>query len=172
MNTSTPSEEQGTVATYASIEGAELAVTHLVGLGYDEHDVGIAPRDFVTVDPHPLRRRVRRWGRFGIVLGAATMTVVALAQQLTWRIWLDDVLPSIGLGAIAGVAIGIVAGLVAHRRQRRHQTIAPPTTVAPTTFEVVVGRDPERARHGLARWWDPAAPPARWQQPVRDRGGA
>jgi hypothetical protein len=43
---------------------------------------------------------------------------------------------------------------------------APPDAVAPTRYEVVVERDRDRARHRLARWWDPTAQPAGRQRPA------
>lgn len=166
MRMTTTMYEPVAVATYASAEGAERAVAHLVGLGYDERELGIAPRAFEAVDQHPLRRRLRRWSLLGLTAATTGMTIVALARELTWRAWVDSVLPLVAWGALGGTVAGVVVALVAHRRERRRQVVPSPDVVAPTRFEVVVGRDPDRARHGLARWWDPAAPPARWQQPA------
>jgi hypothetical protein len=67
-------------------------------------------------------------------------------------------------GAIGGALLGLVVALVIHRRERAQTAFSPPETIAPTRYEVVVDRDRDRARHGLAKWWDPAAPPAGWQQ--------
>jgi hypothetical protein len=160
------SKRSGAVAAYATLDGAERAVTHLVSLGYDEHDVGIGPRDFEVVDQHPLRRLLRRGLRWGVIAGAATMTAIALGREIGGDALLASVLPLIAWGVLGGLVVGLVAGVVAYRQHRAHSFLAPPDVIVPTRFEVVVDRDHDQARHGLARWWDPAATPAGWQQPA------
>jgi hypothetical protein len=74
-------------------------------------------------------------------------------------------LPMIALGVLVGGASGTVLAITVHRRRRSTAFQTPPEAIAPTRFEVVVDRDRDRARHRLARWWDPTAPPAGSQQP-------
>jgi hypothetical protein len=159
-------QDNDSVAAYATVEGAEKAVAHLVGLGYDEHDVGIAPRDFEVVDQHPVRRLFGRWLRVGLVGGLGSMTVIAIGREVGWDALVGSVLPLVAWGAVLGVVAGLVAGIVAYRRHRAEALLTPPDAIAPTRYEVVVDRDRDRARHGLAKWWDPSAPPAGWQQPA------
>ena len=153
------------VAAYATVQGAERAVAHLVSIGFDEHQVGIAPRDFESIDRHPLRRLLGQWLRRGAIAGATAMAIVALARELDIDTVTGSVVPLVAWGAVGGLIAGLVMALLVHRHRRAKTALAPPEAIAPTRFEVVVDQDRERARHGLARWWDPAAPPAGWQEP-------
>jgi hypothetical protein len=157
-------EESDSVAAYATVNGAEKAVTHLVSLGYDEHDVGIAPRNFEIVDQHPMRRLLGRWLRMGLLAGLASTTVVAVGRELGADALVDSVAPLIAAGTAIGAVAGLVIGIVAYRRHRAKTFLTSPDVIAPTRFEVMVDRERDRARHGLARWWDPAAPPGARQQ--------
>jgi hypothetical protein len=153
------------VAAYDSLEGAERAATHLVRLGYDEVDVGIGPRDFEVVDDS-LRRLLRRWLKLGALVGIALAGVIALVGEVGADALLRQVLPAVAWGAVAGLALGLVAALFAYWRHRARAFPAPPEVVAPTRFEILVEGDREQARHRLARWWDPEAPPAGSQGPA------
>jgi hypothetical protein len=160
VNRSRTREQNGAVAAYATVEGAEKAVAHLVGLGYDEHDVGIAPRDFEVVGQHPMRHLLGRWLRVGFVAGLAAMTVIAVSREIGGTALVDSVLPLIGWGGVIGGVVGLLSGIVAYQRHHSTGFLTPPEVIAPTRYEVVVDRDRDRARHGLAQWWDPEAPPA------------
>ena len=166
MNTKPAARTTDAVAAYASVEGAERAVAHLVRLGYDEHDLGIGPRDFEAVDPYPFRRMLGRGLRWGTAGGAGALTVFAVGREIGFQALRETVLPLVAWGAAGGLLVGLVTALVAFRRYRATSFLSGPDEVAPTRFEVVVGRDQDEARHGLATWWDPAAPPAGWQQPA------
>lgn len=166
MSTTTPLRDDGAVAAYASLEGAERAVSHLVSLGYDEHDVGIGPRDFDVADPHPVRRSLRAGARRGGIVGLAAMAVIGVWWEVGTAAVTDTILPLVAIGGAAGLLTGIVVAAIAYRRRRARAFGPAPEALVPTRYEVVVERDRDRARHGLARWWDPAAPPARWQQPA------
>jgi hypothetical protein len=166
MNGLQITHDDDAVATYATVDGAERAVAHLVSLGYDERDVGIAPRDFEVVDPRGGTRSLGDWTRMGLIAGAASMALIAVSRQITTEALFDSVLPLIALGVVVGAALGFVLGIASWRSRRRSDFLPAPDELAPTRFEVVVDRERDRARHGLARWWDPAAPPAEWQQPA------
>jgi hypothetical protein len=159
-------EEIDAVAAYTSVDGAQRAVAHLVSLGYDERDLGIGPRDFEVVDQHPLRRRLGRWLRVGAITGTSAMAVIAIGGEVGWRALVDSVLPAVVWGAVVGMVLGIVVALVSYRRRKAVEFAPSPDLVAPTRFEVVVNHDQDRARHGLAKWWDPQARPAAWRQPA------
>ena len=164
--TMTTGEGIAAVAAYATVDGAELAVAHLVSLGYDEHDVGIGPRDFEVVDRHPLRAGVNRWLRVGLLTGAGATAAVTVGREIGGQALVGTVLPMVAWGAIFGLLAGLAVAVVSYRRDRAKAFVSAPDVVAPTRYEVVVDRDHDRARHGLAKWWDPSAPPAGWQQPA------
>ena len=166
MSTIGHRQHSDAVAAYATADAAERAIAHLVSLGYDERDVGIGPRDFERVDRHPLRGLLARWLRWGVIGGAATMTVVALGREMSGDTLVGSVLPLVASGVLGGLVLGVIVAVVAYRQHRARSLVPPPDVIAPTRYEVVVSRDPDRARHGLARWWDPAAPPAGWRQPA------
>jgi hypothetical protein len=156
------------VAAYTTppLTGAERAVSHLISLGYGEEELAIAPRGFEVVERHPLGRRVRAWTKVGCALGIAAGAAVEVERRIgRAQLW-EAVVPTLLVGAVVGLALGLVVAVVTHHRGRRRAFGTAPDVVAPHRYEVVVQGDPERARHGLARWWDPSAPPARWQQPA------
>ena len=166
MNRTQTTDHAVVVAAYETLDGAERAATHLVTLGYSEHDVGIAPRSFEEVDPHPLRRLLATGVRRGAIGGVIGASALALGRELGLRTLVESILPVVAWGVLAGVVIGGLVAVATYRRQRARAAFTPPKDIAPTRYEVVVDRDPDRARHGLARWWDPAARPTRWQQPA------
>ena len=159
MTTTRTTDQTNAVATYESLQGAERAVTHLVSLGYDEHDLGIGPRDFEVVEQPSLRCLVGRWLRWGWVVGIATMTGIALVRELDGETIVGSVLPMVAWGAAGGLVIGTILGLVAYRRHRAHSFLTQPDVMAATRFDVVVDRTHDKAGHALATWWDPSARP-------------
>jgi hypothetical protein len=166
VSATTHRPDAGPVAAYVTLDGAERAVTHLVGLGFAETDVGIAPRNFAVVDPHPLRCDLRRGVERGGVIGMVALAAVVLVQEIGAGALVKSVLPTAAAGAMAGALFGLIVAVVIHRNRRAGAMLSAPEPVAPTRFEIVVERDRDRARHGLAKWWDPAAPPAGSQQPA------
>ncbi len=166
MNTLRIKQDDDAVATYTTLEGAARAVAHLISLGYDQRDVGIAPRDFEVIDPHPDRSSLSQWTWVGLIAGAASMAVVAVGREIGAKALFESVVPLIAWGVVIGAAAGFAVGLVSLWHHRRAAMLPPPEEIAPTRYEVMVDRDRDRARHRLANWWDPAAPPAEWQQPA------
>jgi hypothetical protein len=61
----------------------------------------------------------------------------------------------------------VLLGVIVHRRGREVTFGPDPERLVPHRYVVLVDHEPARARHGLARWWDPAAPPPGRQQPPR-----
>jgi hypothetical protein len=151
------------VAAYATLDGAEKAVEHLVSLGYDERDVGISPRGFEIVRDGPDAPRPTRSAAVGLIAGLGAMTVVALAREISLEVLAGSVLPLVLWGGLLGTAAGFIVGLLA-RRHVRARTFGFGEEIAPTRYQVVVDRDQDTARHRLARWWDPEAPPVGWRQ--------
>ena len=163
MKTPRSTQEPDAVAAYATATGAERAVSHLVSLGYDEHEVGIAPRDFHITDRHPLWRRLGSWLRYGAAIGALAGLLIELGRRLGIDVIVRAVVPAVAVGIGIGVVLGAVVAIVGHRRAKMQNGV-PTDVLAPGRYDIVVGRDPDRARHGLAKWWDPAAPPSNWRQ--------
>lgn len=153
---------EAAVGAYRTLEGAELAAAHLVGCGYDEDDVRIAPRDYEVIDEGGLGAEVARWGRWGILGGAAAMAGAAVVSQVGWTELVEAMAPAALWGALIGGLVGIVAAVIAHRVHAAHTYFTAVADLEPTRFEIVAGRDPDRARNDLARWWNPAAPSAGW----------
>jgi hypothetical protein len=149
------------VAAYESLHGACKAATHLVEIGFDEHEVAIAPRDFDKVESHELAVRLRIGACYGSALGAAVVAVAALVV----RVGIADLARAvvwIGVaGALVGCAVGVAAAIVRHAYVRRYRFGASASGLAPRYYEVVVATDSDRANHQLAKWWDADAPPAR-----------
>lgn len=156
-NTATHHEAVG---AYASLEGAERAVAHLVSCGYDEEDVAIGPRDYEPVDPNGFARLAVRWLGRGVAVGAGAMAAIAVAREISWDAVEQAVVPFLLWGAAAGGFVGLVVAFVLHRIAAAHTYFSEPAELEPQRFEVVAERDPKRARNDLARWWDPAAPSA------------
>ena len=152
--------ERDAIAAYATLEGAERAVAHLVSCGYDEHDVRIGPRDYEVVDAHPLRSLARRWLPAGAVAGASLVALAAIAAEVGIDTLVGSIVPMIAVGAVAGLAIGLVAAIVAFRFRRARMLFSTTDDLEPTRFEVIAERDRARARNDLARWWDPSSPSA------------
>lgn len=147
-------------ASYATLSGASQAVAHLVEVGFDEHEVAIAPRQFRALQQHPLRRRVRLGMRAGSIMGSVLAAVAALTAVAGLDSIVGVVAPLIVFGALAGTTAGLVVGLAVHLRARRHQFGDAPAELAPERFDVTVDHEFAEAEHALAQWWDPAAPPA------------
>jgi hypothetical protein len=92
------------------------------------------------------------------------MTALALGREIGGEALVESIVPLVASGALGGLVLGLVVALVAYRGHRARLFVAPPDVIAPTRYEVVVDRDHARARHSLAMWWDPDAPPARHQR--------
>jgi hypothetical protein len=152
------------VASYATFDGALRAATHLVELEYQPADVAISPRDFHVVDHDRLLPRLVRAARRGAVFVASAAAGMWLAWTVGASALAGTLIPLTIAAGIAGALAGAVVGVVQHRRARVVTWGNRRPELEPTAFDVVVGADPARADHDLARWWDPAAPPARWRQ--------
>jgi hypothetical protein len=150
------------VAAYATLRGACKAASHLVELGFDEHDVVIRPRQFHVAPTAHLREEVGAGARAGAAAGAAIALASALAiwASLDGRFW--AVLCTAALGAVIGVVIGTARAIVHAREADRAGDGHGCPALAPERFEVVVDGDEHRAGHELARWWDVEAVPAGW----------
>ncbi len=154
----TPSP-RGVIGCFESVEGAALAVSHLVALHHDPADLAIAPRAFEVVDSDCLRVRVRRGARRGAAASALVVGGLAVATSLGLDTLARWVLPLILLAAIIGGGVGLMVAVIQHRRARTTTFTGKPPELRPTVFDVVVDGDADGARFDLARWWDPAAPP-------------
>ena len=145
------------------MDGASLAVSHLVEWRYDPADVAIAPREFEVVAREGLGVRVQRGLVRGAVLGAVAMTVTSVVAVIGIERLVRSTLPSVLVAAGIGACLGIIAGVIHHRQMSVVAFDDAGPELRPTTFDVVVDRDSDGARHDLARWWDPAAPRVRRQ---------
>jgi hypothetical protein len=124
------------------------------------HDavVAIVPRDLGVQRVRPLLSRLRAGAPTGVAVGAllglingATLAVVTEVSFWSVALW-------VGGGAIVGLAIAAAAALVDARRASRAGS-TDRMRLAAGYFDVVVATQPSRARHVLARWWDPEARP-------------
>jgi hypothetical protein len=154
------------IAAYETSEGAERAASHLVSLGYEEGEVDIRPRGFTTVEDRTLRERRVTWSRAGAVAGGIGAAAIVVVQQVAFATLLTVLVPLALIGSLAGLVAGALAAGAVARSARAHRFGPAPPVLAPSRFEVVVGRHGDDARHRLARWWDPSAPPAGWQRPA------
>jgi hypothetical protein len=148
------------IAAYATLEGAERAVAHLVSCGYDEHEVQIGPRDYEVVDEHPLGRVLRTWLPRGAVVGAIVAAAAAIGAEVGSDALIGTVLPLALWGLAIGAVIGLFAAAVAYRVELARTFLSAPDVLEPTRFEVIAEHHAEQAGHDLARWWDPEAPSA------------
>jgi hypothetical protein len=149
------------VGTFATLDGAARAVSHLVELDYDPATVAIAPQGYATVEPQRLRDRIGP----AVVRSVARTTVAVAAVTIVISLGIDTlvgvVAPAVAIAAAAGAILGLLAAIHAHRRASFLAVPDVAPTLRPTTFDVLVDRAGASARHDLARWWDPLAPPAR-----------
>lgn len=153
-----------TVARYESVDGAIRAAAHLIGLGYDPDDITISPRDYQVVDDTRLLRRVAaNVKRYGVIAGCLVAALV-VAASVGLDTLVQSVLPAMIIAAITGAFVGVVAAVVQHRRASVLTWDPKQQTVAPTSFDIGVADDADSANRDLARWWDPAAPPAPWRR--------
>ena len=160
--TSTGEEGQAAVAAYSTVEGATLAASKLVELGFDEHGVGIAPRDYREVDCDPLTQRMASGARRGAVASASIAAVVLVAVQVGFERLVSEVIPLVALATIIGAAAGTLgAAAVAWRRRSQGITTQRPDDLAPSRFEVVVTRRSADAGRSLAGGWHPQSRPVR-----------
>ena len=153
------------MAAYATVDGAELAVAHLVSLGYDEHDVGIGPRDFEVVDRHPLRAGVNRWLRVGLLTGAGATAAVTVGREIGGQALVGTVLPMVAWGAISDSlpvwpSRWCPTDVTGPRRSSRHRMSSRPpatrwswtaTTTGPATGWRSGGTRRRRRRGGSSR---------------------
>jgi hypothetical protein len=140
------------------------AATHLVELDYRPDDVAIAPQDYRVVESDGLGHRMAHNVRAGAVSGGALVAVVWAVRALGVSGLLQSVVPTVLLAAVAGAGIGLVTAVVQHRRARMSWRGSAHGELVPTSFDVIVAQEEQRANHDLAGWWDPAAPPARWRR--------
>lgn len=161
----TTSGADNEVACYETLAGASRAASRLVELGYDEDEILIAPHGFRVADEHPLRGRLRRGARLGTVCGASALGIMSLISVAGFDAIVTAVVPAIMIGAVVGLAVALPVAAARHRQLRTRAFGRPPEELAPERFGIVVAREAARARHQLARWWNPSAPPARRPSP-------
>jgi hypothetical protein len=148
------------IQSFESLDGAARAVSHLVELKYDPASVAIAPRDFEeTRTRRSLPGKMAAGLRTGAIAGAAVIGGVAVVAVTGVSDLVRSVLPAVAVATLVGAFVGVVTALIAYRRESAQTFGVPRSELRPTTFDVVVGREADDARHDLARWWDPAAPP-------------
>jgi hypothetical protein len=150
------------VATYATIEGAEMAASHLVELGYEPSAVAIAPRNFRKMSDDPGAHRVISTVQAGAAIGALLSAIVAMVVFVRPSAAVAVVLLAV-VGALVGVVVGAVGGLVSAVRRRRTPYLVHEEHLRPSAYAIAVLDGPDEARHRLAKWWDPGAVPARWE---------
>ena len=161
MMVSTRTEDR--IASYDTPDAATLAVSHLVALDYDPKDVAIVPAEFEKIEEPRLRGEVLRGFRVGVIAAACAAAAFAVLGAVGLGTVVRTGLPALLVGAAVGAVGGPLVAATAWWR-RRQTAIGPlPQDVAPSRFDVVVRRRPGDARHMLARWRDPAAPPAGWR---------
>ena len=159
-------EGRDAVASYATADGAQRAVLELMSLGYDEGDLALAPRDFDAEDTHPLRTRLGTGARSGALVGVCVAGAVEALRRIGLDAILSSVVPRVGAAALVGAAVGVLVAVIVHERAGARMFGTPDRHLVPNRYDVLVDREPEQARLGLARWWDPAAPPAGWEEPA------
>jgi hypothetical protein len=151
--------------SYETLEGARLAVDHLIDEGVEGDAVAIVPRDLGVENVRPVLSRLRAGAPIGVAFGAllglingATLAIVSEVSFWSIAMWA-------GGGAVVGLAIAATAVLIdAHRASSAGSVER--ERLAAGRFDVVVTTQAARSRHVLARWWDPAARPA----PVHEGG--
>jgi hypothetical protein len=142
--------------SFESLDGAERAVAHLADEGIGEDEVAIVPRELRVRPIRPFRSLFR----IGVPTGVLTGALLGGVAGAT--VWGTGTVPwwAIGLWVIRGVVIGLVAALlvalVGARRATGGDGGEDPHLEA-GHFDVTAASQPGRARHLLARWWDPAA---------------
>jgi hypothetical protein len=166
-STTMPTTNRERIGSFQSLDGAAQAVSHLVELRYDPEDVAIAPKGFEVVSCHRLRDRLRRAASRAALASAALAGAVATVGAIGVHTLVESTLPIVAAAAALGAAVGIVIAVAQHRRTSWLGDARP--VLRPTTFDVVVDQNGARAGHDLARWWDPAAPPAVIQGPAAVR---
>ncbi len=149
-----------TVGSFESLDGAARAVSHLVELQYDPTDVGIAPKGFELIDNDRLLPRAASGLRTGAITGAIVVGASLILRAVGFDELVGTVLPAVGLAAVFGALGGLVVAVVRHRREAAMRFGVRRRELMPTTFDVVVTHQPDRACHDLARWWDPKSRPA------------
>ncbi len=147
------------VGSYTTLDGASRAVTCLVEHGFAEGEVSIAPRQFHVVQPRVLRRRISYGWRFGALVGAVTLGLISLVSAAGLSTIVSDIVPMVALGGLIGVVAGVVAAALRHRYVRSRAFADAPRDFQPERYAVHVLGNQEQARHTLAQWWDPTAPP-------------
>ena len=148
------------IASFETADGAAAATSHLVELGYAEHEVGIEPHAYEIVRPNGLGTTTARYVRLAAVAGAVIAAVVAAFVTVE-----ADGLRAVAMAGVAGLCLGAILGaafgVVRFLRRRSQRFVDDPDRMRPNRFDVIVSREPERGNHALARWWDPDARPAR-----------
>ncbi len=146
------------VSSFESLDGAARAVNHLVELRYDPSDVAIAPKDFEVVTDGGLSRRLASGLRVGAIIGAIVVGMIAVVRAIGIDALAQRVLPTVALAMVSGALAGLVVAGIRYRYVEAMSLDLRRPELAPTSFDIVVTRQPDRASHDLARWWDPAAP--------------
>ena len=143
-------------ASYRTLTGARLAALHLLDKGF-QRAVAVVPRGIEVVPEQRLRRRraiaLRTGVATGVWVGVAAGVAVASGFALSTIAW----------WSVAGAVAGLITGSVLSRVERRKadERELQPDRVVATRFDVVCSDDAKGAAHLLARWWDPAAQPAK-----------
>jgi len=163
----TAGTDQESVAAYATVEGAALAATRLVELGFDEQRVGITPRDYREVDCDPVMRRMADGARTGALASFAIAVISIVAALVGVDRLVGTVIPVVAAATLFGSLIGTLGAAAVAWRRRSEGIIGQADELAPARFEVVVARRAGEARHLLAGWWDSNARPVPSRTPSR-----
>jgi hypothetical protein len=142
------------VASYPTARRAAAATARLVELGYDEHEVAIAPHDYRPLERPGLAARVLGACRTGAVRAGVAVAVVTAVLQLGVSGTTALVVLGVG-GAVIGALLGGAAAALDGTREFEAEKSR--AALRPDRYDVVVRRDAGPANHALARWWDPAA---------------
>jgi hypothetical protein len=146
------------VGSFRTAYAAELAIDHLAEHGFERQRLHVRPADLAPTHGWQARTRRRPRNARSLAIGltpAAVLITVAILSPLSVAGWLYA-------GSLTASAISAAVGVCLERRwaARTRQRARADRTVVAGRFDVICTDAADRARHVLARWWDPAAPPA------------
>jgi hypothetical protein len=98
----------------------------------------------------------------GAAIAAAAGGFVALVRAFSLDALIRAAVLPVVIAAVVGAGVGALSALAQHRRELLD--VGSSEWLRPTAFDVVVDRESAAARHHLAQWWDPAAPPVEGQR--------
>jgi hypothetical protein len=145
------------VGRYTTYEGAALAARHLIDRGHERDDLLIVAHHLHSPTRRRLPLRLVRGTLLGVLWSAFALTAGLVLLAASARSPAREAL----LWSAAAVSVAAFIGtLPAWARVRWEEDGQAGTALEPDHFDVLCAENPLEARHRLARWWDPAAPPA------------